>query len=149
MGCAAAFGWAALAFAAPVFLAALVDPEARPLVLRRLQGWLASLRTLARFLFRRRTGNVSGRGLTITGHNIPPRPRNIEGAEAQGEAPLQLMPPSAFLASQHSNNTPPPTPSAPVLELITFHIIFTNKSSQQNINNKYICNLYFLNPFDL
>ena len=145
MGCAAAFGWAALAFAAPVFMAALVDPEARPLVLRRLRGWLASLWTLARSLFRSRMGGVSGQG--VMGRNIALiRPQNIEGAEAQREAPLHLMPPSAFDATHNSNNTPPPTPSAPVLELIAFHIIFIYKISLLNINNKYICYLYFLKP---
>ena len=76
MGCAVAIGWAALAVAAPVSLAAMVDPEARPLVLRRLQGWQASLRTLARSLFR--LGGVSGQGNANVAI-IPPQPRNIEG----------------------------------------------------------------------
>ena len=141
MGCAVAIGWAALAVAAPVFFAAMVDPEARPLVLRRLTGWQASLRTLARSLFR--MGGVSGQGNAIVAI-VPPQPRNIEGAEAQREAPLHLMPPSAFLPFPQSNNSPVPTPSAPVLVLFSFHIIFTHKITSININNNNVCYLYFL-----
>ena len=144
MGCAVAIGWAALAVAAPVFFAAMVDPEARPLVIRRLKGWQASLRTLARSLFR--SGGVSGQGNANVAI-IPPQPRNIEGAEAQREAPLNLMPPSAFLAIPQSNNSPVPTPSAPVLILFSFHIIFTHKITSININNNNVCYLYFFKLF--
>ena len=143
MDCTVAIGWAALAVAAPVFFAAMVNPEAWPLVIRCLKGWQASLRTLARSLFR--SGGVSGQGNAIVAI-VPPQPWNIEGAEAQREA-ITLMPPSAFLSIPQSNNSPVPTPSAPVLVLFSFHIIFTHKITSININNNNVCYLYFFKLF--
>ena len=129
----ASLGWAALAIAVPFILAALVDPEARPLVLRRLRGWLALLFSLANSLFRLRRGSVSGQVDEASGRNIPLQQRNVEGAEDNSRAVQHLMPPSANsrLFTIDTSVPPPPLPSAPVftLKILLFANSFINISN--------------------
>ena len=119
-----------LVIAAPFILAALIDPVARLRVLRLVRGWcIASISSLARTLTRPRVRGVNGQ-VDANGQDPLTLGRIEERAQDPIEAPLHLMPPTAFVLPQpHQPNNEDPSPSAPVLNLIhvTFYSFLKNR----------------------
>ena len=119
----AGIGWALVLIAVPLAIAAMMDPTSRPIVLRRVSGWITSVYSLARSSTRPRVGDVSGQ-VDAKGQDKPPTPEQVEEPTTEQTEDTILMPPTAFLATAHvapmpKISTPPPSPTpsptAPVL----------------------------------